>query len=182
MAVEVVGSRYTCRTNLIIAAACVVFGLWFLYDGWLNEEFIKDHTDKITEEIDPTLQSNRTWIPLGCSVVMIYFVISTVRLKSKKIVTDSEGLVISDGQKIAFSDIRQIDKRFFEQKGYFAVEYEQAGQTKEMKFDDRTWDGLGLLLDEIVKQTGAKSITEVDGQDKENDINAENGDGDQNKD
>ena len=44
MAVEVIGSRYTCRTNYIIAAVCVVFALWFLYDGWGNEEFQKEHT------------------------------------------------------------------------------------------------------------------------------------------
>jgi len=186
MAVEVVGSKYTSRTNLLIAAACVVFGLWFLYDGWLNQEFIQGHTDidEATGEqkIDGDLQLNRTWIPLGCGVVMIYFVISAVRLKSKKIVTDSEGLILNDGRKIAFNDIRQIDKRFFDQKGYFAIEYEQADQTKEMKFDDRTWDGLGLLLDEIVNQTGAKSIAEVEGQEKENDNSAEDSHGDQNKD
>jgi len=185
MAVEVVGSRYTGRTNYLIAAACVVFGLWFLYDGWFNEEFIQEYTvvDEVTgeESQDITLQVNRTWIPIGCGVVMIYFIISAVRLKSKKIVADSEGLIISNGRKIAFNDIRQIDKRFFEQKGYFTIEYEQAGQTKEIKFDDRTWDGLGLLLDEIVKQTGAKSIAEVEGQEKENNNTAENGNSDQAK-
>ena len=185
MAVEVVGSRYTGRTNLLIAVACVVFGLWFLYDGWFNEEFIQEYTvvDEVTgeESQDITLQVNRTWIPIGCGIVMIYFVIAALRLKSKKIVTDSEGLVTSNGQKIAFNDIRQIDKRFFEQKGHFTIEYEQAGQTKEIKFDDRTWDGLGLLLDEIVKQTGAKSIAEVEGQEKENDNSAEDSHGDHTK-
>ena len=184
MAVEVVGSRYTGRTNYMIAAACVVFGLWFLYDGWFNKDFIQEHS-VVNEEtgeksLDPTLQVNRTWIPIGCGVVMIYFVIAAVRLKSKKIVADSEGLILSDGRKIAFNDIRQIDKRFFDQKGHFTIEYEQADQTKEMKFDDRTWDGLGLLLDEIVNQTGAKSIAEVEGQKKENDNSAEDSNGDQN--
>jgi len=186
MAVEVVGSRYTCRTNYLIAAACLVFGLWFLRDGWFNKDFFQKyiHQDEVTGEIkyDWELQFNRTWAPIGCGIVMFYFVISAVRLKSKKIVADREGLIMSRGRKIAYKDIRQIDKRFFEQKGYFSLEYEQAGQTKNLKFDDRTWDGLGLLLDEIVKQTGAKSLAEAEGKPKENAPTAEDEHDETNKD
>jgi len=186
MAVEVTGSRYTCRTNYLIAAACIVFGLWFLYDGWFNDEFIQDHMslDEVTNEQQPNvdLMINRLWAPIFCGIVMVVFVIFAIRLKSKKIVTDNEGLILSNGQKITFNDIRQIDKRFFDQKGYFSIEYGPTGSTKEIKFDDRTWDGLRSLLDEIVKQTGAKSLAETEGQKKENDNAAEDSNGDQAKD
>ena len=44
MAVEATGSKSTCKTNYIIAIACLVFGMWYFYDGWFNEEYKNDNT------------------------------------------------------------------------------------------------------------------------------------------
>jgi hypothetical protein len=167
MAVAATGSKYTCKTNYLIAAACAAMALWFLYDGWLNEEF---QNDENISDLD--LQMNRIWIPAGCGLVIIYCMAAAWRLKSKKIVAAEKGLALSTGQIVPYKSVRQIDKRYFEKEGHFTIEYEEQGGKKQLKLTDRTWDGLGLLLDELVKQTGAVPVESLEQKTKPQDKQA----------
>ena len=155
MAVEVTGSKYTCKINYLIAVACVAAALYCIYDGWINKKFQEKYTLEDGTP-DVTLQINRYWLPIICGVAMVYLVVTSVRLRSKNITADEEGLVLSTGKKIPYKNIKQIDKRYFEKKGHFTIEHEEQGRKEKLKLTDRHWDGLGALLDEIVKQTGAK--------------------------
>lgn len=153
MAIVSTGSRHTQNTNYIIAVACILFACWFLYDGWFNEDFIKEQEEK-NEYL--TIRLNQYYVPIGCAGAAVFFVLSAYRLKSRKITAGQSDLEFSDGLKIAYNDIQQIDKRFFKKEGHFTVHYkEDSGEDKKIKLTDRTYDGLGLLLDEIVRQTGA---------------------------
>lgn len=154
MAIIATGSRHTRNTNYIIAVACVLFACWFLYDGWFNEDFIKEHKEK-DEYL--TIRMNQIYIPVACAIAAVYFVVSAYRLKSRTITAARSELEFSNGLKIAYGDIQQIDKRFFEKEGHFTLDYEQGGVAQKLKLTDRTYDGLGLVLDEIVRQTGAAS-------------------------
>lgn len=153
MAVVATGSRHTQNTNYIIAVACILFACWFLYDGWFNQKFKEEHTKD--GKPDLTLRMNKFYIPIGCAVVVAFFILSAQRLKSQKITADETGLEFAGGLKIAYDSIKQIDKRFFDKEGHFTLDYEQGGEVKKMKLTDRTYDGLGILLDEVVRQTGA---------------------------
>ena len=164
MAAEAIGSRYTIKTNYLIAAACMAFALWFLYDGWFNEEFQNENTEEGKPNI--TLQLNRTWLPIICGLAMACFASSAVRLRSRKIRADDKGLALSTGQEIPYESVRQIDKRHFEKEGHFAIEYQAGAGKKRLKLSDRHWDGLGLLLDELKKQTGAKPADALESEPK----------------
>ena len=153
MAVVATGSRHTQNTNYIIAVACILFACWFMYDGWFNQEFKEEHTKD--GKPDLTLRSNQIYVPIGCAVIAVFFVFSAQRLKSRTITATEDGLEFSDGQKIPYTTIKQIDKRFFDKEGRFTLDYEQGGESKKLKLSDRTYDSLGLLLDEIVRRTGA---------------------------
>ncbi|MBN1845879.1 MAG: hypothetical protein JW810_09365 [Sedimentisphaerales bacterium] len=154
MAVVAPGSRHTRNTNLMIVIACVIFAGWFLYDGWFNESFKQKHLrDDGTP--DATLESNRLWVPLGCAAVAVFFLYSTIRLKRRSITADEQAVASSEGLRIAYSSIQRIDKRLFDKEGHFTLFYTADGVEKKWKLTDRMYDQLGLLLDEIVRRTGA---------------------------
>ncbi len=164
MAVIAQASTYKQRTNTILILACVAFGAWFFYDGWFNAEFQEANT-RSDGTANVTLQLNRIWIPLGCVVAAAYFGLSSLRCRSKQVVADAQGLLLANGARIAYEDILKIDKREFQQKGRFAVTHEgERGSEQVLTLSDRDYDGLGLLLDELVKQTGAAPQSEAGGQ------------------
>ncbi len=153
MAVEATGSRYTQNTNYIIAVVCILVGLYFFYDGWFGK-----YREKELEKNDgqPTLNLYiNQYIIIPLAAIAAYCIFSAKRLKSKRIEAGDTALSFSDGLKIPYSSIKQIDKRFFEKEGHFTLEYDADGSVKRIKLKDRMYDGLGLLLDEVVRQTGA---------------------------
>jgi len=157
MAIEATGSRYYAKTGLIITVACLFFGVYFLYDGWWNKEFQEEHKNSETGEPDVSLKVNRVYGPVICGIAAVYFLVTSLQLRSKKITADENGLTTASGKLIAYNAIRKIDKRDFERGGHFIIEYEEDTVSKTLKFSDRKYDNLGLLLDEIVRQTGAVS-------------------------
>ena len=108
------------------------------------------------------LKFNRIWGPVVCLLVALYFLRSVVQTPRQRVVADEKGLTVTGRGTIAYGDIKKIDKRFFEKEGYFVVEYDQAGSAKQVKLSDRKFDSLGLLLDELVKQTGAAPAAQDD--------------------
>lgn len=148
-------SRYKRRSNYIFILVCVALGGYLLYDGRLHQEFIKEHT-RPDGTADITLEVNRTWGPLACALGVAYLVVSGLRWRSKQVAADEQGLVLANGARVGYDQVLKIDKRQFAQKGRFSVVYEgSGGSEQELTLSERDYDGLGLLLDELVKQTGA---------------------------
>jgi len=155
MSIEATGSKYGVKTGVIIAMACIGFGVYFLYDGWISEKYQEEHTDAQTGEPNFDLMFNRVYGPILCGAAGLYFLIGAMSLKSKKIVADDNGLTFSSGNTISYASMKKINKTPLEKKGYFSIEYEQGQSTKTLKLADRQYDNLGLLLDEIIRRTGA---------------------------
>ena len=155
MAIEATGSKYGFKSGIIIVMACLAFGAYCLYDGWINEKYQEEHTDSQTGEPKFDLMFNRIYGPAACGAAGLYFLIGAMRLKSKKITADENGLTFSTGKAIPYASMKKIDKTPLEKKGYFSIEYEQGQATKTLKLADRQYDNLRLLLDEIVRRTGA---------------------------
>ena len=127
--------------------------LWFGYDGWFGEY---QDTELEKNEGQPTvnLLVNR-YAPIPLALIALYSLITGLKVTSKRIIADDHGLTIDDGKIIPYSDMRKIDKTNFDKAGYFLIEYEEAETTQQLKISDRQYNNLGLILDEIIRQTGA---------------------------
>ncbi len=132
---------------------CLAFAAWFGYDGWINKEYQKEQT---REDGSPTanLKFNR-YAPIGLLAVAAYALIAAAQTKSRRIIADENGLTITGKAPIPYNSITHIDKRFFEKEGFYTIGYQDAGVDQTLKLSDRKYDNLGLLLDELIRRTGA---------------------------
>ena len=148
MTIEAPLSRTT-RTNFIIyIVACLVMALWFGYDGYFNQSFITKHTD---DQGNPnsTLVFNRKAPPflLGGAVLLgVYFYL----IRGKRIVAGEDELVIAGKETISYDAIEQINKTYFERRGFFTITYKRDGREVQRKLSDRNYDNLGPVLDHLI--------------------------------
>ena len=125
------------------------FGIYCIYDGYYNEEFIKEHKDA---EGNPnsTLVFNQKSPPylIGAAVLLGVYLFA---IKNKKIVADENELIISDKKRISYDSIQQIDKTYFEKKGFFVITYkDKDGKEVRHKLNERTYDNLAAILEHLV--------------------------------
>lgn len=149
MAVEALISKYKKKNLKIFIVVLLGVGCWFAYDGYFSKTFIEKHTDKETGVIDSSLAFNKkapfVMVPCAIALGAYLFMIS-----GKKVVADADGIVMGS-QRITYDSIEAINKTYFKTKGYFVVTYkDEQGSEKELKLSDRMYDGLGIVLDEIV--------------------------------
>jgi len=160
MAVVATGSKFRRNNGFIVVAFCLLAGLWFGYDGWVGD-YHDEELAKGGGRATPNLLFNQ-YAPIPLALVAAYFLVSALRVSSQKIVAADDGLVLPGGSRIPYSGIRRIDRRFFEKEGHFTLEYNEGQANKHVKFSDRKYDNLGLLLDELVRRTGATPASSAD--------------------
>jgi len=154
MAIEATGSKFSRNNNLITFFFCLAVALYFGYDGWFGsyrDEQLKENDGKPTVDL---LVNMYAPIPLGAFA--LYSLIAALRIPSRKIIAGQQGLEFSSGKHIDYDSIQQIDKRHFEKKGVFTIDYEDQDKMSREKFSYRSYDNLALLLDEIIRRTGAE--------------------------
>lgn len=154
MAVVATGSRRNRQNNYIIVVMCIVFGLWFGYDGWMNKEYQQKETDADGKP-KANLIFNR-YAPAGLAVLAAYFLVMAVQAGKRKVTADEKGITVEGKPMIPYSSMAKIDKRYFEKEGHFTLEYTAEGKVCKLKLTDRAYDNMGPLLDEVVRRTGAK--------------------------
>ena len=148
MAIKACLSKYKKNNLRIFMVVLMGLGLWCAYDGYFNKTWIEEHKDA---EGNPEtyLTFNRKAPPVmivAAALIGAYY----LAIKDKKIVADDSSLKIN-GKTIDYDSIEQINKTNFESKGYFVITYkDQAGSESELKISDRTYDNLGVILDELV--------------------------------
>ena len=125
------------------------FGIYCIYDGYYNEKFIKEHKDA---EGNPnsTLVFNQKSPPylIGAAALLGVYLFA---IKNKKIVADENELIISNKEKISYDSIQQIDKTYFEKKGFFVITYkDKDGKEVRRKLNERTYDNLAAVLEHMV--------------------------------
>ena len=84
--------------------------LWCVYDGYINEDWIQEHTNPDGSP-QPYLTANRKG-PYYLVGAAILIAIRFFMIKNKKIIADENELVISENQKIPYGAIEKIDPRF----------------------------------------------------------------------
>lgn len=141
------------KTNFVIALIFLIaFGAWFCYDGYFDEEYIKENTENYgTPQAKPNsdLVINRVapFLLFGAALATVvwFFIIN-----GDKVVADENALVIK-GRSIAYNSIDRIDKTHFQSKGYFVITYKnEDGKESHLKLSDRSYDNLSAVLDELI--------------------------------
>jgi len=150
MAIEAPISKYK-RTNFkIYIVACLVIGIWCIYDGYLNKAWIEEHTDTDGKpQAYLVFNRNAPLLFIGAAVLLgVHLFV----IRNKKVVADESELVVSDKEKIPYDSIQRIDKtRFDPTTGYFVVTYKNNdGREINRKISSRTYDNLPAVLDELV--------------------------------
>ena len=152
MAIEAPLSKYKRNNFLIYMAGCLLLGLWFGYDGYVNKTFIAENT---TEQGEPngTLVFNRKAPPVLFAAAL-FFGGYLYLIRSKKLVAAADALLMPGGRKIPYDSIEMIDKTHFEKKGFFTVTYRKEGKNGSARrtLNDRQYDNLGPILDHLVAQ------------------------------
>jgi len=149
MAIEAPISRYK-KTNIkICIAVCIGLVIWCIYDAHFNEEFIKKYTDA---DGNPTgwLIINKKAPPflIGAAVLFGLYLFS---LKNKKLIAEENELVINDKKRISYDSIQQINKTYFDKKGFFVITYKDKGESEvRLKLTDRKYDNLTAILEHLV--------------------------------
>ena len=112
------------KTNFkIYIVMLLIAAVYFAYDGYFNEKFMKKHTN--LGKADSTLVFNRKSPPFflaGAVVFAVWF----WKVKDKKLIADDEAIVFSEKDKIPYSSIESINKTNYDSKGFFIIEYKSA--------------------------------------------------------
>jgi hypothetical protein len=141
-------SKYKKKTFIIWMAVCLVFSVWFLYDGYFNKTFIDKHTTE--GKANDTLVFNQK-APYFLVVVAIALGGYLLAIRNRKIVAEETGLVIDGKINIAYDSIQKIDKTHFDSKGRFTLTYRGPnGKDIDRRISDKDYDNLGPVLDHLV--------------------------------
>ena len=150
MAIVALFSKHKRNYMLIWIAVLVGFGIYCIYDGYYNQNFIDKHTND-DGSADSTLAFNQktpyVLIPLG-AILAAYLLM----IKGRKVTAGDSELVINDKNKIPYEKIEQIDKTDFESKGRFTITYSGEGVKSTVTLSDRDYDNLGPVLDYLVEK------------------------------
>ena len=140
------------KTNIkIYIVFLIALALWCAYDGYLNEDWKKEHTNEDGTPMTYLTFNQKAPYFLGAGAVVLGVFLGMA--SGKKIVADENGLIINGKQKISYSAIQQINKTHFESKGYFIVGYKTADDTDaEITISNNKFDNLGAILDELVSK------------------------------
>ena len=149
MAIEAPYSKHNKTNFKIYIAVCIIFAIWFGYDGYLNEKFREKHSDA-NGAPDSTLVFNQK-SPLffiGLAVLLGAYLFVK---RNKKVIAGENELIIGGKESISYDSIQKIDKTYFKSKGYFLITYrDKNGHEVNRKLSSRTYDNLAAVLDGLV--------------------------------
>lgn len=149
MAIEAPLSKFK-KTNLkIYIVVCIGLAIWCAYDGYLNEDWIKEHTNPDgTPQAYLTFNQKAPYFFAGAAVLLGIYLFA---IRSKKLIADENELILSDGEKISLDSIQKIDKTNFDSKGYFIITYKDKESSEiNRKLSNRRYDNLAAILDHLV--------------------------------
>ncbi|AQT67620.1 hypothetical protein STSP2_00768 [Anaerohalosphaera lusitana] len=150
MAIQAPYSSYRKKNLVIWAVVLLAAAAWFAYDGYINEDFIQEHT---SEEgvADSDLKLNRmapfVLVPGAALLGIGYWLFG-----KKKVTADEEGIT-AEGRSIKYDQIEAVNKTHFDNKGKFTVIYKDAnGKQDELVLSRYKYDNISAVLDKIVEK------------------------------
>jgi hypothetical protein len=149
MAIEAPISKYKKNNLIIYIVLCIVVAGWFAYDGYINKDFIAEHTNDDGTP-NSTLVFNQKAPPFFIAAAVL-FAVYLYFVKDKKLIADENELVFSSKEKIPYDSIQKIDKTYFDKKGFFIITYkDEHGKEIDKKISDRQYDNLPPILEHLV--------------------------------
>jgi hypothetical protein len=150
MALEAPLSKFRRNNFIIYIAICLAVALWFAYDGYLNQGFIEDHSPQGRPDSTLVINQKAPFALVGCTILLAGY---WYAIRHRKLVAAEDALILANGRRIPYDSIEQIDKTYFEKKGFFTITYKnEAGKLVRHRLSDRHYDNLSPLLDHLVAQ------------------------------
>lgn len=155
MAIEAPYSKYS-KTNFKIGIVlCVAVAIIFAYDGYLSKyewslrrSFYEEHVKDGKPDFDMVFNQKSPLVFVGLAAVTTVWFWAR---KNKKVLADENELIISNKERISYDSIQQIDKTYFEKKGFFVITYkDKDGKEVRHKLNERTYDNLAAILEHLV--------------------------------
>lgn len=153
MAIEAPISKFKKNNLKIYIVVCIGLAIWCAYDGYFNEEWIREHTNPNNTPKAYLVFNRKAPYFFGAAAVLLGVYLFSIM--GKKLVADDNELIISDKEKISLESIEKIDKTSFGSKGYFIITYKNKdGGEINRKLSDRTYDNLAAILDHLIAKIG----------------------------
>ncbi|MBW7991516.1 MAG: hypothetical protein FVQ84_16105 [Planctomycetes bacterium] len=157
MAIEAPISKFKKTNFKILFGICIAIAIIFAYDGYLSKykwsgrySFYKEQVLDNDGKHTPTMNFNRKSPPFFLAGAGIFAVFLYV-LKDKKLIADENELVITGKKRISYDSIQQINKTYFEKKGFFVITYkDKVGGEVRLRLSDRKYDNLSAVLEHVV--------------------------------
>ena len=151
MVIEAPISKFKKNNLKIYIALCIGLAAWCAYDGYFNEDWIKEHTNPDNTPQPYLVFNQKAPYFFGGAAVLLGAYLFAIR--NRKIIIDENELVINDKEKISLDSIQKIDKTHFKSKGYFIITYkDENGKEVNRKLNDRTYDNLTAVLDKLIEK------------------------------
>jgi len=112
----------------------------------------------------------------GCGVLALGLLVYLLANLKKSIRSDSESYTTDKGEKILFSDITEVDKRKWDNKGLAYLRYKGESGSGRVPIDDLKYDGAAKILDRVLENFEGdliESVVEEEDDDKESSDSAE---------
>jgi len=157
MAIEAPISKFKKTNFKIYIVFCIVVAVIFAYDGYLSKykwsgryNFYKENVLDNDGKPNPTMNFNRISPPIFIAMAVL-FSAYLYAIKDKKLIADENELLIGNKERISYDSIQQIDKTFFEKKGFIVITYkDEGGGEVRRKLSDRAYDNLAAVLEHMV--------------------------------
>ena len=155
MAIEAPYSKYSKNNFKIGIVLFVAMAIIFAYDGYLSKyewslrrSFYEEHVKDGKPDFDMVFNQKSPLVFVGLAAVTTAWFWAR---KNKKLLADENELIISNKEKISYDSIQQIDKTYFEKKGFFVITYkDKDGKEVMRKLNERTYDNLAAILEHLV--------------------------------
>jgi len=155
MAIEAPYSKYSKNNFKIAIVLFLAMAIIFAYDGYLSKyewslrrSFYEKHVEDGKPDFDMVFNQKSPFVFVGLAAVLTVWFWAR---KNKKLLADENELIISDKEGISYDSIQQIDKTYYEKKGFFVITYKTEGDNEvNWKVSDRQYDNLAAILEHLV--------------------------------
>jgi hypothetical protein len=155
MAIEAPYSKYSKNNFKIAIVLFLAMAIIFAYDGYLSKyewslrrSFYEEHVKDGKPDFDMVFNQKSPFVFVAHAAVLTVWFWAR---KNKKLLADENELIISNKEKISYDSIQQIDKTYYEKKGFFVITYKTEGDKEvNWKISDRQYDNLAAILEHLV--------------------------------
>jgi hypothetical protein len=155
MTIEAPISKFRKTNFKICIGICIACAIIFAYDGYLSKyewslrhSFYEEHVKDGKPDFDMVFNQKSPFVFIAFAAVTIFWFWT---IKDNKLLADENELVINEKKRISYDSIQQINKTYFEKKGFFVITYQdKEGSEAKLRLNDRKYDNLPAVLEHLI--------------------------------